>query len=135
MLSMSPLSSDLAAPLLAPALGEGRDTTGGLMTIKELLAGAQCFEVIDETGRSVGSYAVEVFTHDGGNEAVVVAAVGAMPGVDLTASVLPGVEQQARGAGCAAVTIHTRRRGLLAKLKAAGYRCDGFIMRKTINGR
>jgi hypothetical protein len=131
-LSLSPLSVSEAAPLLAAAMTPGRDTNGGLLSVAELLAAASCFEVIAENGSRVGAYAVQVVDHDNGREAVVIAAAGRLPGADLTASILPVLAEQARGAGCAALTIYTRRRGLLAKLRAQGFGLGGYIMRKTL---
>lgn len=135
-LFLCPISVDTAAPLLAPALGAGRDTTGGLMSIGDLLNGAACIQVIAEDGETVGAYAVERVEHKNGAEMVLVAGVGHLPGADLTKAVIPAVVDQARAANCRALTIHTRRRGLVAKLQAQGFEIDGFIMRKKItNGR
>lgn len=131
-ISLSPISAEEAAPLLAAAVSGRRDTGGGLLSVAELLRGSECFEVIAETGRRVGAYAVQVSSHDNGREAVIVAAVGNLPGADLTATIVPVLAEQARAAGCRALTIYTRRRGLLAKLRAQGFGLGGYIMRKKL---
>ena len=50
--------------------------------------------------------------------------------VDLTKTVLPYIEAQVTPAD--ALTIYTRRRGLVRKLERQGYRLDGYVMRKTM---
>lgn len=131
-LMCSPVASETVAPMLAGVLVPGLDTSGGLVSGRELLDSAQCFEVIDETGRRVAGYALQLVEHDLGREAVVVAAVGGAPGVCLVSSVMPGIEIQARNAGCRQVSMVTRRRGLVAKLKAQGFEFGGFVMRKKL---
>lgn len=106
------------------------DTTGGLCGAADQLRGAQCFAVLDGEGREVGNYAVTVNAYAHGDEVVVIAAAGAIPGADLVASLVPYIEQQA--AGAKALTVHTRRRGLLVKLGALGFRCEGYILRKAL---
>lgn len=131
-LTLSPVSADVVADQLSVVLNPGLDTSGGLVSLSEMLDGVTCFEVTDENGERIGSYAVQVVPHEFGAEAFVVAAVGSMPGADLVASVMPGIEGQARGAGCKSVAIVTRRRGLLAKARAQGYEFAGYILRKKL---
>lgn len=106
------------------------DTTGGLCSAADQLRGAQCFAVLDGAGRSVGHYAVQTNTYAHGDEVVIIAASGSLPGADLVASLLPYLEKQASGAQ--ALTVHTKRRALLAKLGALGFVCDGYILRKAL---
>lgn len=107
------------------------DTSGGLTTVEDQLRFSECYEVRDTGGGLVGYYALQVNRHSGGNEVVVVAAAGAALGADLVASLIPYIEKQAKGAQ--ALTVHTKRRGLLAKLAALGFQCDGFILRKALS--
>lgn len=131
-LTLLPLSAAAALPLLAGVMAPELDTGGGLLSVEELIGAAECFEVIAEDGRRVGAYAVQVVEHDHGREAVLLAGVGSLPGVDLTALVVPVVADQAKAAGCKALTIYTRRRGLLAKLRAQGFGLGGYILRKVL---
>lgn len=130
--TLSPLSAAAALPLLAGVMAPDLDTGGGLLSVEELIGAAECFEVIAEDGRRVGAYAVQVVEHDNGREAVLLAGVGRLPGADLTAAIVPVVAEQAKSAGCKALTIYTRRRGLLAKLCGQGFSLDGYILRKGL---
>lgn len=105
------------------------DTTGGLQSLSEVLAGAEITEVL-EGDQVVLRYALRAVARANGSEVFVVAAAGSVPGVDLTQGFLPVIEAQAKGAD--ALTIHTRRPGMVEKLKRAGWHCDGYIMRKKM---
>ena len=65
-----------------------------------------------------------------GSEGVIVAAAGRVPGVDLTAVVLPHVEAMFRD--CRAVRIHTARPGMARKLVRAGYRPSEIVFAKDL---
>jgi len=119
-----------AAPLLARAFGPRTDTTGGLLTMAEACQGAECFMVEGEGGKIMAAYAVSVSQHSGGRVAWVCAAGSVARGPDLTASILPVIEQQAAGAEQVAIT--TRRRGLVKKLVRQGYEITGITLRKRI---
>lgn len=67
-----------------------------------------------------------------GNEAVLVAAYGDRPGVDLTAWVLPWIERQLAGQ-VGSIRIHTRRRGLVKKLGQQGYGLGEYVLRKELH--
>jgi hypothetical protein len=131
-LKLLPVDESTVSPQLAGVLNPKLDTSGGLVSVRELLADAQCFSVVDDDGEQVASYALRVCQHDAGNEAVIVAAVGGAPGVCLVSSVMPGIEAQAKNAGCIQVSMYTRRRGLLAKLRAQGFEFGGYVMRKKL---
>lgn len=131
-LHLIPMTADEARPLLETVLRPGLDTSGGLVSVKELLTGAECTSVTDDAGHQVGAYAIEFIDHDGGRDAVIVAAVGGLRGVDLTASVLPGIINQAKNGGACRLRFHTKRRGLLAKLRAQGFEFSGYIMSKAL---
>lgn len=132
VLKLSPVSVEVAAPMLADVMAPGLDTGGGLLSLAELLNAAECFEVIDEDSGRVGAYAVQIVEHANGREAVLLAGVGQLRGADLTAALVPAIAEQARGAGCKALTIYTKRRGLYAKLRAQGFGLDGYILRKGL---
>lgn len=106
------------------------DTMGGLGSAEDQLRNCECFCVRNGNNEAVGYYAIQVNRHRAGTEVVIVAAAGILPGADLVATLIPYIEQQAKGAQ--ALTVHTRRRGLLAKLRAQGFGCDGFILRKQL---
>lgn len=108
------------------------DTNGGLRALAEVLAGADLFEVVDESGAVVLRYALRVDKHAEGAEGVIVAAVGKLPGADLCELFVPVIERQLSGA--AAVKVTTRRMGLVEKLRAKGYQLEGFILRKPLVG-
>lgn len=109
------------------------DTTGGLQGLGEALHGGTLFELTDEAiGAPVLHYVLKVMQREHGKEGLILAAAGALPGVDLTRQYLPTIEAQLRQEGCEAVTLQTRRPGLRRKLEKLGYRCDAFVMRKTL---
>lgn len=105
------------------------DTAAGLASAAEQLAGAQCFAVYAGADL-VGHYALGVREYAGGPEVLIIAARGRLKAADLVASLLPTIEQQSQGAR--ALTVHTKRRGLVAKLAGHGFRLDGFILRKGL---
>lgn len=114
---------DAFARLLQP----GIDTAGGLQSVDNLLAGAQLYEWI-EGGAIVARHALLVRQHDHGAEGVIVAAAGASP--------LPFAQSLAIMEGqfldVRAVTVYTRRRGMVKQLARCGYGIDGFILRKRV---
>lgn len=103
------------------------DTSGGLCSLDEHLQRAQFFEVL-HAGAVVARYALAIDGHAHGVEAVIVGAVGGLPGFDLTASVLPHIEAQVKGVR--AVKVETRRRALVKKLMQRGYVIDAYVLRK-----
>lgn len=106
------------------------DTSGGFETLEGMARQYALFEVTED-GEPVLHYVLGVNHHANGNEGVILAAAGHKPGCDLTATVLPLIENQF--VNCRAVMLQTRRRGLVKKLAAQGYRIDGYILRKTLN--
>lgn len=67
-----------------------------------------------------------------GREAVLVAAYGDRPGLDLTAWVLPWIERELAGQ-VDSIRIHTRRRGLVRKLGLQGYGLGEYVLRKELH--
>jgi hypothetical protein len=108
------------------------DTTGGLTNVDACLEGAQLFDVV-VGGEVVARYALKQIDRAHGTEIFIVAAVGGLPGVDLTASITPAIEKQCAAADY--LTINTRRKGLVKKLSRQGWTIDAFVMRKKVNGQ
>lgn len=124
----TPEAFDALAVCLRPEL----DTTGGLWSLAELCNGGRLFEVADEAGKVVLRYVLHFENHANGRECVVMAAVGAAPGVNLTQAILPLIEAQAQREECKAVTFYTRHRGLVVKAGRMGYSGHGVILRKGV---
>ena len=118
-------------PVLELAIGPRCDTSGGLLSVAEACQGSECFAVY-EGGALVLGYALKRVQHEGGAVTWIMAAAGNRPGLDLTQTALPAIEQQARDAGTVQVAITTKRRGLIAKLKKQGYAVTGVTLRKTL---
>lgn len=130
-LTVHPSTLERSRPMLE--LSHHRtDTTGGTASIGELCAGHPAFELRDSQGRAVGAYVLAIRDHAAARVAWVMAAGGAVPGVDLTGAVLPCVERQARTLGAGQVAITTRRPGLIRKLKKQGYSVTGVTLRKNV---
>jgi hypothetical protein len=120
---------DDARRAYAAAFTQKTDTSGGLNTIEAVLDGALLFDV-KSGGVTVARYALRTAKRPAGVEVYVVAAVGSMAGVDLIQTLEPFIVQQCSGA--AALTINTRRRGLMRKLQRQGWTVDSVVMRKKI---
>jgi hypothetical protein len=93
--------------------------------------GAQLFEVEDDAGQAVAAFVLRVDRLACRTVGVIVAAGGAAPGVDLTASVVPHIEQN-MFVGVDAVSVHTERAGLVKKLSRQGYRVAEIILEKEV---
>lgn len=89
---------------------------------------AAIFLVTDDAGAEIGAYALKVKNGNGW----VFAAVGGLPGHDLTAEFLPAIERQLRLSGCRRAMIRTARAGLVKKLDAAGWNLESTILEKTL---
>lgn len=83
--------------------------------------------------RLAGVYACRLDRFACGAELVIVAASGRLPGVSLTASVLPAIEATARGLGASAVRVHTRRPGLRRVLARYGYAETEVVLTKGLS--
>ncbi len=119
---------DAALAAYREVIEPGRDTSGGLAGVDDVLRDAELFEVVDGIGQIVARYALRVDRFANGAEGVIVAAVGGRRGISLANAFIPVIERQF--AGCTSVKVETRRRGLVARLAGMGYRVDGFILRK-----
>jgi hypothetical protein len=115
------------AALAAYARAYRHDTSGGLASLEEILTGAEFFEVV-HAGLVVLRYALRVEHKANGSEGVIVAASGAMRGVDLTAAMLPAVEHQFTAVR--SIRCDTARPGLVGKMAAHGYAVESYRLRK-----
>lgn len=121
--------SDAAQAMLERA--EKFDTVRGLDSIAAMRErGAPLYQV-ERAGKPVAYYVLEILHHPHGREAVIAAAAGRAPGVDLTTVILRTVELQAAGA-VDHMTCQTQRPALVKKCVALGWSVDGIILRKTL---
>lgn len=102
----------------------------GLMTHRDMVAGASCYAVIDEEGQLLGSFALTVDDYPGGRVAWITAGEGKWEDGDLTRVILPRVEAMAEADYMA---IRTLRPGLVRKLVPAGYGLGGTILMKRLH--
>jgi hypothetical protein len=79
-----------------------------------------------------GYYVTWVDSKAAGDELVIVAAAGRLPGIPLTRAVLPAIEALAAGAGCNSVRVHSIRPGMLKALARQGYAPAEIVYRKAI---
>jgi hypothetical protein len=106
--------------------------SGGLDDIKRQTAnGAQLFAVEAENGAVVAAFVLRVDRYACRTVGVVVAAGGALPGIDLTASIMPHIERH-MFVGVDAIAVHTERRGLVRKLEGQGYKVSEIILEKEV---
>lgn len=127
MLSIQRIAPADAVPALRPAMR--RSPWGDLVSIDEVIAGAECFQLVDEAGVPRMTYGLEIIRHAGGIEALIVAAAGRYPGVDLTDTTLRVIEAQA--SRCDVVTAVTKRPALVAKMHLRGYKTVAVILAKA----
>lgn len=105
------------------------DTSGGLASLDEVLAGAELFDVCDGE-RVVLRYALRVTERANGRQGEIVAAVGGCPGLRLVDAFLPVIERQL--AGVRRVKVTTARPKLAKRLLQHGYQLRGFILDKMV---
>ncbi|KWH51809.1 hypothetical protein [Burkholderia cepacia] len=121
-LTLREADAETVLPLLAPVAQY--DTTGGVDSLERMAANGRAF-VIEQDGAPVCAYLLE--RH--GREAFVTAAAGAA-GVCLTDLLAQLIEAQAIGLD--SIAFQTRRRGLIRKAIAKGYRVAGHVTNGTI---
>jgi len=112
-----------------PVVRAKTDTSGGLVGADQAAAGGVFFRVHAD-GAPVAWY---VLTFDAAGAWIAVAYGRA--DFDLVAHVLPLIERQCERFG--ALSIETKRRGLVKKMRAAGYAMagrlsDGLLLRKAL---
>lgn len=90
----------------------------------EVIAGGQLFAV-ECDGRDVAAF---LLRRDG-DECVIVAAAGGLPGINLLDVILPHIE-----ATCGArwVRIHSHRKGMMRQLQRHGYGVAEVVYRKEV---
>jgi len=122
--------TDAHARLLAAAM-----RADPLVTVETLRAAvangaASLIEVIDSADQMVCAAVLRVECRELGNEGVIVAAAGALPGGRLLPVVLPVLENSFRGVN--SIRVHTARPGLVRALARHGYAPREVILSKMI---
>jgi len=120
-----------ACALLAPLVGNAKwDWTDGLLGVRDIIGDGIVYLAYDDQGPMM-VVAVDHHVHEGGRELVIRAALQLASSGDATERVLPEIER-VFGGGCSAVTVYTKRLGLVRKMEKAGYSQAATIMRKKI---
>lgn len=131
MIQFEVLTVERAALYLADMPGNAKwDTTDGLCNILEIIAGGAPF-MVRENGVEVMVIVLDLLHFDAGKELQVRVARQLVKSVDMTERLLPEIENNF-GGGCVAVTLRTRRAGLVRKLEKVGYYETAKIMRKKL---
>ncbi len=107
------------------------DTSAGAVTSAQLCQEGFTFDV-QSGGASVGAYNLQIEDAPGARVAWVTAFGGQLDGVDLTATVEPAIQAQARALGAQQIAMQTKRRGLIRKLQKLGYEVTGVTLRKRL---
>lgn len=122
--------SDTAAAILAPVCA---DDPAGIADVKrQVKTGCASLFKVETPDRLVGFYVVRIDQLSAGDELVIIAAAGRLPGVDLIAVMLPTFEAQAVMSDCKSVRIHTNRRGMVKKIARRGYGFSEWVFRKEL---
>lgn len=106
-------------------------SSGGTVTAAEICRAGTTFKVQAE-GKTIAAYNLQMAWHDNARVAWVMAAGGHNPRIDITATVTPAIEAQARAWGATEVALNTRRPGLIRKMKKQGFVVTSVTMRKKI---
>lgn len=106
------------------------DTSNGLYGVDDLI-GAGVGYLVSDAGGPLVVVVIEQVQHQHGRELVIRVGRQLSASGDITERVLPELEAYF-GAGCAFVTIYTKRAGLVRKLQRAGYDEAAVIMRKKL---
>lgn len=123
-----------AAKVLAPLADDAKtDTSKGVCSVMDWIGGGFAYEVVDALETVLAVFAFQYVDRKGGRVLEVTAARQLAPGTHLTDTVLPYVEHHF-GRDCVAVTIHTRRAGLVSKLQGAGYGVAATVLHKNLKG-
>lgn len=123
-----------AAAILAPLVASPKtDTSRGVCGVMDWIGGGYAYQFLDATDRPLVVFAFQYVDREHGRVLEVTAARQLVAGAHLTETVLPYIEK-AFGRDCVAVSIHTRRPGLVSKLEGAGYEQAATIMHKKLKG-
>jgi hypothetical protein len=108
------------------------DTTGGTASLDDYLEGCEVLN-IDVGGQTVGAVALRLVEHKAKRVAWIMLAAARHATADLTATVMPALEFQARTLHRAdQLAVTTRRRGLVRKLQRQGFEVSGITLRKNL---
>lgn len=92
------------------------------------------FHVVDaESGTPCGAVIYRGEAGPVSHSFVVEVAHGDLPGVNLTAAVMPALIEVARISGCDHVRLNTVRKGLVRKLAAQGFVFKEFVMEYEVS--
>lgn len=131
MIRFRRLSWDEAQTMLAPMVANPKwDWSDGLCGIADLIGGGLVY-LAEDDGGPLMVVAIDQVEHEGGRELVIRAALQMSAAGDATERVLPEIER-VFGRGCHAVTVYTKRAGLVRKMEQAGYDPAATIMRKKL---
>lgn len=122
------LTTDMHAALQHLQRAVAFDVDGNTVgDVRERIAGAAVFDLVDDAGQRVGAFALTV--EDG---AVRCLAAGAEPGHALVQTILEFWEREARERIKARrIQCETRRRGLVRQLERRGFRV-AYILTKEL---
>ncbi|MBY0235269.1 MAG: hypothetical protein K2W93_09825 [Burkholderiaceae bacterium] len=121
-LAVDPVS---VLPLLQ--LAEPYAVTGE--TLAEAIQGQAVFELL-AGGEVVGAFTLGVHDTASGRQ-IHCGAAGGLPGFDLVGSMTRFAQHEAARIGAGQLITHTRRPGLVRRLKREGYQVAGYIMTKA----
>lgn len=108
------------------------DTTAGAVTAAEACNQHARGYLVKDGEKTVMAYLLAFQNCAQKRVCWVTGARGNAPGHDLTAEVLPVIEQQAREGGAQQIAITTKRRGLAKKISDAGFMETGRTYRKNL---
>jgi len=101
--------------------------------LEDLRIQVQCGDArafrVRKGGVDVGAYVLRIDETPTGNDGVLLSGAGSA-GVDLTAALIPYIENQFQGVD--AIRVPTNRPGLVRKLRAQGYETAAIVMRKEL---
>lgn len=130
MIRFDRLGWNEACGYLAPMVGNQKWDWSGMYGVADIIGGGVAYMASDQGG-PLAVIVVEQVDHEHGRELVVRAALQVAPQGDVVGRVLPEIER-VFGAGCDALTVYTKRAGLVRKMQAAGYTEAAKIMRKKL---
>ena len=119
MAALNPAYSPKAAPLVSMSAAQA-NPQGNLYAVLDGENVLMTF-IIDYVKRSCGTI-----------EAEICAAAGELKGCDLVLSIWPAIKQIAKDQGASSVMFETKRRGLIAKAAAVGFKESSRILRIAI---
>lgn len=106
------------------------DTSGGMAGIDEIIGAGHAFIALDQ-GVALAVIVVDQVAHEYGRELLVSVALQIDSNGNLAESLLPEIER-VFAPGCDAMTIVTKRAGLVRQLVRLGYAENAKIMRKKL---